>query len=44
MAADLDGAPVFMAASPFSLKYDQDRWPAIRFTDVKDYQKRDKAA
>jgi peptide chain release factor 3 len=44
MAADLDGAPVFMAASPFSLKYDQDRWPAIRFSDVKDYQKREKAA
>jgi peptide chain release factor 3 len=44
MAADLDGAPVFMAASPFSLKYEQDRWPAIRFSDVKDYQKRAKAA
>jgi peptide chain release factor 3 len=29
-----------MAASPFSLKYEQDRWPAIRFSDVKDYQKR----
>src|ERR687898_2961612 len=40
MAADLDGAPVFMAASPFSLKYDQDRWPAITFSDVKDYQRR----
>jgi peptide chain release factor 3 len=44
MAHDLDGAPVFMAASPFSLKYDQDRYPAVRFSDVKDYQKRDKAA
>jgi len=40
VAADLDGAPVFMAASPFSLKYEQDRYPAIRFSDVKDYQKR----
>ena len=40
MAADLDGAPVFMAASPFSLKYEQDRWPAITFSDVKDYQER----
>ena len=39
MAHDLDGAPVFMAASPFSLKYDQDRYPAVRFSDVKDYQK-----
>ena len=44
MARDLDGAPVFMAASPFSLKYEQERWPAIRFTDVKDYQRRDEAA
>ena len=40
MAKDLDGAPVFMASTPFSLKYEQDRWPAIRFTDIKDYQKR----
>ena len=40
MAHDLDGAPVFMAASPFSLKYEVDRAPAIRFSDVKDYQKR----
>ncbi|MFL5180311.1 MAG: peptide chain release factor 3 [Microvirga sp.] len=41
IAADLDGAPVFMAASPFSLKYDEERSPAIRFADVKDYQRRD---
>ncbi|TVR10161.1 MAG: peptide chain release factor 3 [Salinarimonadaceae bacterium] len=40
MAHDLDGAPVFLASSPFSLKYDQDRWPAIRFSDVKDYQRK----
>jgi peptide chain release factor 3 len=39
MASDLDGAPVFMAASPFSLKYEEERWTAVRFTDVKDYQK-----
>jgi peptide chain release factor 3 len=39
MASDLDGAPVFMAASPFSLKYEEDRWTAVRFADVKDYQK-----
>jgi peptide chain release factor 3 len=38
ISADLDGAPVFMAPTAFSLKYDQERWPAIRFTDVKDYQ------
>ena len=41
IADDLDGAPVFMATSPFSLKYDEERSPAIRFADVKDYQKRD---
>ncbi len=40
MASDLDGAPVFMATTGFSLKYEEDRAPAIRFTDVKDYQKR----
>jgi peptide chain release factor 3 len=44
MARDLDGAPVFMATNAFMLKYEQDRWPAIRFSDVKDYQKRDQAA
>ncbi|HYC25017.1 MAG TPA: peptide chain release factor 3 [Roseiarcus sp.] len=40
IAADLDGAPVFMANSAFSLRYEQERWPQIAFTDVKDYQKR----
>jgi peptide chain release factor 3 len=44
MARDLDEAPVFMAPSPFQLQYEQDRWKAIRFSDVKDYQRRDKAA
>lgn len=39
IASDLDGAPVFMAASPFSLQYDQERAPSIQFADVKDYQK-----
>ncbi len=37
MAMDLDGAPVFMAPSAFNLRYDQERWPNISFTDVKDY-------
>jgi peptide chain release factor 3 len=39
MARDVDGEPVFLAPSPFLLQYEQDRWPKIRFTDVKDYQK-----
>jgi peptide chain release factor 3 len=38
MANDLDGAPVFLAQSTFSLRYDQERWPAIKFADIKDYQ------
>jgi peptide chain release factor 3 len=40
MAADLDGAPVFMASSAFNLRYEQERWPQIAFADVKDYQKK----
>jgi peptide chain release factor 3 len=44
MARDLDEAPVFMAPSPFQLQYEQERWKAIRFSDVKDYQRRDRAA
>jgi peptide chain release factor 3 len=39
MASDLDGSPVFMASSAFNLRYEQERWPKIAFTDVKDYQK-----
>ncbi|MBZ6078505.1 peptide chain release factor 3 [Microvirga puerhi] len=40
MARDLDDAPVFMAANAFNLQYEQDRYKAIRFSDVKDYQKK----
>ena len=40
MASDLDGAPVFMATTAFSLRYEEERWEKVRFTDVKDYQKR----
>jgi peptide chain release factor 3 len=39
MAADLDGAPVFMASSAFNLRYETERWPQIAFADIKDYQK-----
>ena len=38
-ASDLDGAPVFMASSAFTLKYEQNRWPAVQFADIKDYQR-----
>ena len=39
IAADLDGAPVFMASCAFNLRYEQERWPQIAFADIKDYQK-----
>ena len=38
VSRDLDGAPVFMATSAFTLRYEQERWPDIVFSDVKDYQ------
>ncbi|MBX9739679.1 MAG: peptide chain release factor 3 [Beijerinckiaceae bacterium] len=40
MADDLDSAPVFMAASAWALRYEQEKWPKIVFSDIKDYQKR----
>jgi peptide chain release factor 3 len=40
MARDLDEAPVFMAANQFNLQYEVDRYKAIQFSDVKDYQKK----
>ncbi|TBW35103.1 peptide chain release factor 3 [Siculibacillus lacustris] len=39
MCSDLDGDPVYLATSVFSLKYEQERWQMLRFADVKDYQK-----
>ncbi|MCO5063719.1 MAG: peptide chain release factor 3 [Rhizobiaceae bacterium] len=44
IARDLDGDPVFLAQHAFSLNYEAERWKAIRFTDVKDYQVRAEAA
>ena len=38
MADDLDGDPVFMASSQFTLKYDSERVPDVSFSDIKDYQ------
>jgi peptide chain release factor 3 len=40
MARDLDEAPVFMAPNMFNLQYEVDRYKAIQFSDVKDYQKK----
>jgi peptide chain release factor 3 len=39
IARDLDGDPVYLATSTFSLQYEKDRWEMLTFTDVKDYQK-----
>jgi peptide chain release factor 3 len=39
IAEDLDGAPVFLAPSAWSLRYEQEKWPQIIFSDIKDYQK-----
>jgi peptide chain release factor 3 len=44
MAADLDGAPVFMASSEFTLNYEIERAPKITFSDIKDYQRHDAVA
>jgi peptide chain release factor 3 len=43
MAKDLDGAPVFMAPTAYGLTYEQERWPDVKFTDIKTYQARDGA-
>jgi peptide chain release factor 3 len=39
IADDLDGDPVFMAKSPFDLRYNAERAPDIRFADIKDVKK-----
>ncbi len=44
IARDLDGDPVFLAENGFSLNYESERAPAIRFEAVKDYQVTAKAA
>jgi peptide chain release factor 3 len=43
IARDLDGDPVFLAQHAFSLNYEAERWKAIRFAAVKDYQVREAA-
>ncbi|MBS3649695.1 peptide chain release factor 3 [Pseudaminobacter sp. 19-2017] len=43
IARDLDGDPVFLAPHAFGLNYEAERWTAIRFDAVKDYQVREAA-
>lgn len=38
IANDLDGAPVFLSPSLFSLQYDAERAPGLVFSDIKEYQ------
>ncbi|WP_157019305.1 peptide chain release factor 3 [Mesorhizobium xinjiangense] len=38
IARDLDGDPVFLAPHEFGLNYEAERWQAVRFAAVKDYQ------
>jgi len=38
IARDLDDDPVFLAPHEFGLNYEAERWKAIRFAAVKDYQ------
>ncbi|MEO4044075.1 peptide chain release factor 3 [Hoeflea sp. CAU 1731] len=37
IARDLDGDPVFLASDSFSLNYESERWPDIKFGHVKEY-------
>ncbi len=43
IARDLDDHPVYLADSGFSLNYEAERWKAIRFGDIRDYQVREAA-
>ena len=37
MADDLDGDPVFLAQDAFSLRYESERYPAIKMVAIKEY-------
>jgi peptide chain release factor 3 len=39
LADDLDGAPVYLAQNAWGLRYEQEKWPKVTFSDIKDYQK-----
>ncbi|MBS9721716.1 peptide chain release factor 3 [Tianweitania sp. BSSL-BM11] len=43
IARDLDDDPVFLAQHEFGLNYEAERWKAIKFDAIKDYQVRDAA-
>jgi peptide chain release factor 3 len=37
IARDLDGDPVFLAQDGFSLRYESERYPAIKMVAIKEY-------
>ena len=37
IARDLDGDPVFLAQDAFSLRYEAERYPAIKMAAIKEY-------
>jgi peptide chain release factor 3 len=37
IARDLDGDPVFLAQDQFSLRYESERYPAIKMVAIKEY-------
>jgi peptide chain release factor 3 len=37
IARDLDGDPVFLAQDAFSLRYESERFPAIKMVAIKEY-------
>ena len=37
LARDLDGDPVFLAQDSFSLRYEAERYPAIKMVAIKEY-------
>jgi peptide chain release factor 3 len=38
MAEDVDGDPVLLATSGYAFNYIKEKWPKVRFTDIKDVQ------
>ncbi len=38
LAEDVDGDPVLLASSGYAFNYIKDKWPQIRFTDIKEVQ------
>ena len=40
MAEDVDGDPVLLATSGYAFNYIKEKWPKIRFTDIKETQAR----